>query len=258
MAQIGCLPKALWLFLVPGLEENALDGINAALQDAQNKAVRQGHSQWKPVPVMGMSAADNTVEGAWTQIAGGAVHTCSVVVVAMHPSAGVEAVYNSGYSPTPVQGRLHGVELRKAARISPMKRGRGGDHAAGTEQSVTGTAAAVYNKWTSGAIDDFVAGGNILGASSFFPLGRVVGQDEGEDDELYQIIHPDSVTVNGALTFFADVHEGEALTLMTANAEQLVRLPLKGIRKRTKVLAASGKVAVGCLFTCVCACRNPI
>ena len=150
---------------------------------------------------------------------------------------------------------MQGVQLREAARISPMKRGRGGAQAATTEQSAH-RAAVVYNKWTSGAIDDFVAGGNILGASSFFPLGRVVGLDEGDDEELYQIIHPDSVTVNGALTFFAEVHEGEALTLMTANADQLVRLPLKGIRKRTKVLAASGQVAVGCLFTYVCTCRT--
>jgi hypothetical protein len=257
MSQLDKPPKALWLLLTPGHEENALDGINAAVLE---------FAAYSPqVFVMGgMSAADNTVEGGWSQIAGGVVLSRAVVVVALCPSADVEAVYNSGYAPSACTGTLHGTAGRKVACIRPNKVGRrrsecGASSSSELAPSPAQTAASVYNRWTSGAIDDYVGGGNILAASSLFPLGRMVGHSNGgdaseSDDEegesaLYQIIHPDSVTSNGELTFFGEVHEGEQLTLMAGDTDMLVKLPLLGIRKHLMAPAMKGKVVVGSLLT---------
>ena len=59
--------------------------------------------------------------------------------------------------------------------------------------------------------------------------------DDEREDALYQVIHPDAATAGGELTFFAEVAEGELLTLMSANHDQLVTIPLRGIRKRLSI-----------------------
>ena len=233
---------------------------------------------------MGATSADNEIAGAWTQIAGDAVHSRAIVVVALCPTVEVHAVYNSGYAPSALKGTASGTDGRLVARINATKVGNARWNSAGGASSKEGaeTAAAVYNRWTAGRIEEFVeTGGNILAATSLFPLGRIVGREgsaideeesDAEDDSgdsdgsnskrkaattrppLYQIIHPDSVTPDGGLTFFAEVDEGEELTLMSGDVEQLVKLPPEEHSQRIKAPEMARSKVVGSLLTYCAGC----
>ena len=76
-----------------------------------------------------------------------------------------------------------------------------------------------YDQWTGGAISSVLqggTGGNILGLTTLFPLGRKVGKLG------YELLHPDAATKDGGLSLFANTKEGDEVTLMAGTKESLV------------------------------------
>ena len=181
-------PELVWINGVPGHEEAVLEGIQDILGP--------------DVPIAGGSSADNTVEGYWQQFANGQIYTNAVIVTAMYPSASTYLAFHSGYSPTATSGRATKGEGRTLFEID----GR--------------PAAQVYNEWTGGIIGDYLTGGNVLAATSLYPLGRKVGQ-VGQVP-YYRLSHPDSVTADGALTLFSDIEEGDEIILMSGTRKSLI------------------------------------
>ena len=184
----GELPALIWLSASPGHEEACIAGIEAMLG--------QG------VPIVGGSAADDSVAGDWYLLTLDANLGDAVVVTALYPSTALHSAFQSGYAPTNERGRVTASEGR-------------------TLISVDGEpAAAVYDAWTDGAIAAArPAGGNILASTTLFPIGRRVGELAGV--AYYRLAHPESVTPEGALRLFADVAVGDELVLMRGTSEAL-------------------------------------
>lgn len=213
----GETPAMLWLTAAPGHEEAVLTGIASVVGPG--------------VPIVGGSAADNTVEGHWYLIACGAVHRNAVVVSALYPSTRIASAFQSGYEPTKHRGRATKARGRLLMEIDGSP------------------AADVYNAWTGGAIQDaLVSGGNILAKTTLFPIGRRVGQTSSTPS--YRLAHPDAVTADRGLSLFADVNEGDELVLMAGSTAGLVaraeRVAMEVDDDRGKTGSVAGALVVFC------------
>lgn len=222
----GEAPAMLWITGAPGHEERIL----AALAEVVGPHV----------PVAGGSAADDDVSGQWSQFTRESVHRQGVVVTAMYPSCGVVFSFHSGYDPTSARARVTRGSGRRIDELDGEP------------------AAVVYDRFLGGAIQDTLkAGGNILSRTTLSPLGRVAGH-VGEVP-YHQLIHPDSVTSEGALTLFADITEGEELILLRGSPESLVTRAGRVARsaleqseidgKTRKPLGALVIYCAGCMLT---------
>jgi len=185
----GEIPALVRLSSVPGSEEEVIGGIEGILG--------------KSVPIIGGSAADNTVEGYWQLAANHELYQNAVVVSVLFPSVETTFAFHSGYSPTEV----HGIATQAEGRV--------------LHQIDGSSAAEVYNEWTKGAIQDALPkGGNVLADTTLYPLGRVVGDVGGVP--YYRLSHPDGVTADGALTLFSEIEPGDELILMSGSVDTLV------------------------------------
>lgn len=221
----GEAPGMLWITGAPGHEERIL----AALASVVGPNV----------PVAGGSAADDDVSGRWSQFTGESVHHQGVVVSAMYPSREAVFSFHSGYDPTTTSARVTKGGGRRIDELDGEK------------------AAVVYDRWLGGAIaDTLAAGGNILSRTTLTPLGRVAGH-VGEV-AYHQLVHPDSVTADGALTLFADVHEGDTLILMRGSPESLVTRAGRVARSAIEQSASPSAKAAGALVIYCAGCMLTI
>jgi hypothetical protein len=184
----GESPALVWLTSAPGAEEDVLHGI----QDVVGA----------DVPIVGGSAADNTVEGHWRQFANGRTYTDGVVATAMYPSTNTYSAFRSGYYPTDHTGRVTRASKRTIHTINRRP------------------AAEVYNEWTGGVIKDHLSGGNVLDITTLHPIGRVAKRI-GEM-VFYRLAHPETVTPEGGLTLFSDFETGDEVVLMMGSRASLV------------------------------------
>ena len=184
----GETPSLVWLNVAPGIEEEALLGIQEIIGEN--------------VPVVGGSTADNFVAGLWYQFTHRRHLSDGIVVTAMYPSTQTHVAFQSGYSPTQFMGKVTQAEGRLLQKINDRP------------------AAVVYNEWTGGLVNDFMMGGNILATTSLNPLARYVGHMEGND--YHRLSHPETITHDGAMTLFTKVEEGEELILMAGNRQNLI------------------------------------
>jgi hypothetical protein len=219
----GDVPRLFWLTGAPGSEEDVLRGIEDMVGP--------------DVPIIGGSAADNTIEGHWQQFANGQVFANGVVVTAMSPSTPTHYAFWSGYYATEHRGKVTGAAKR-------------------TIQTIDGKSAAeVYNEWTGGAIEDSLQGGNILGGTTLHPLGRQAQKIGGVT--FYRLSHPETVTPEGGLSLFTDVEAGEEIVLMMGTRQDLViraGFVAKNALKRGSVLPdqVAGALVIfcaGCMLT---------
>lgn len=218
----GEVPTLVWLTAAPGREEACIAGIEAVLG--------------RGVPIVGGSAADDTVAGGWYLFTPDASHGDAVVVSALFSSTPVTSAFQSGYTPAGRTGRV----TRASGRTIHTIDGR--------------PAAVVYDEWTGGAIAAALpAGGNVLGSTTLFPIGRRVGEAGGA--VYYRLAHPESVTEDGALRLFADFSEGDELVLMTGTTEAL-RSRAGRVAADALALAEGGAAAgalvifcAGCMLT---------
>ncbi|MCF6179684.1 MAG: FIST C-terminal domain-containing protein [Geopsychrobacter sp.] len=200
----GEVPAMVWMSAAPGCEESLISGIGAVLGE--------------DVPITGGSSADNQVQGDWRQFANDAIYSNAVVVTALFPSTEVMFAFHSGYEPTDVKGivtKAGGFEATEEKGVATRAEGR-------ILWEINGLpAAAVYNDWSKGLIEDVLTtGGNILGRTTLHPLGRIAGHIG--DVPYYQLSHPDAVTENGGLSLFSNVAPGDELVLMHGTIDSLV------------------------------------
>lgn len=190
--RLGEKPDMVWLAATPGAEEAVLAGVEAIVG--------------ADVPIIGGSAADNTVSGDWSVFDGSDQMKSGVAVAVMFPSGPISFAYQNGYSPTERSGTVTAVEGRRVAQID----GR--------------PATEVYGDWTNAAVRIAPEAGDaqpILAASTLWPLGREVADVGGVP--YYLLAHPAAADPSdGGLHLFADVEEGEVLTQMTGSADSLV------------------------------------
>lgn len=185
----GEAPDMIWLSCSPGTEEEVLAGIEDVV--GMN------------VPILGGSAADDTVEGHWQVFDGEGSIGNGVIVSVLFPSKPVSFAYHNGYAPTEHKG----VVTKAAGRVLHEIDGR--------------PAADVYRAWTAdGLIPSQVDTRKaILSESTLSPLGRYL--DEVGGVPFYLLCHPAGLLPDGSLELFADITVGDELTLMTGAPDQL-------------------------------------
>jgi hypothetical protein len=185
----GEAPDAIWLMSAPGSEELILDGVQSVVG--------------KNVPIIGGSAGDNTIEGNWYQCTQKDFGQNFVTLAVFYTKSIITTAFHSGYDSTSNVGIVTKSNDRTIKEID----GR--------------PAAEVYNEWSKGSISDYMNdGGNILGASGFFPLGRQVGSIQ--NIPYYKLSHPETVTNDGFLTLFTNISEGDEIVCMSGSTQGIV------------------------------------
>ncbi|MEM8841688.1 MAG: FIST N-terminal domain-containing protein [Pseudomonadota bacterium] len=185
----GEAPDLVWLTASPGTEEQVLRGITDEVGEN--------------VPIVGGSAADNDISGAWKISDGRDCLGEGVVVSVLFPSTRLSIAYQSGYAPTQRTGIVTGAAGRRLSAID----GR--------------PAAEVYGQWTGGDVvpRGLDAPAMILSESTFTPLGRHAG--DVAEVPFYLLSHPAAVHPDGSIDLFTDIAEGEEVTLMQGAADSL-------------------------------------
>ncbi|MEX0759556.1 MAG: FIST N-terminal domain-containing protein [Tistlia sp.] len=186
----GELPDLVWVYQSPGREEQVVAGLRSVLEDS--------------CPIIGGSAADDTVAGQWRLASTEGPLAEGLAVAVLFPSGGIAYAYQSGYRPTGTAG----VVTRLAAAATP----------AAPESR---RAAEVYNEWLAGLLDDRMAtGGSILAQTTMHPLAVEAGRISGIPQ--YLLVHPDAIGEGGSLETFAEVALGARLELMTGSEALLI------------------------------------
>lgn len=187
----GEKPELVWVSGSPGAEEQLLAGIEQVVGP--------------DVPIIGGSAADNSVSGDWRVFDGAHVLQEAVAVAVLFPSRPISIAYQNGYAPTEHKGTVTRAEGRRLIEID----GR--------------PAGEVYERWTQGALPFLPEDGDgkaILAASTFWPLGQKLAAQNGV--EQFLLAHPATADSDGTLHLFADVAEGTELTQMSGSPDTLV------------------------------------
>lgn len=182
----GEIPQLIWISVTPGQEEDVIDGIQSVVGDQ--------------VPLVGGSAADNDISGKWAVFDGTSETSNGVVVSVLFPSTAVSIAYQNGYVPTETKGRVTKAQGRQVLEIDGHP------------------AATVYAGWTDLPMPA-EGQSNILAASTFAPLGRDAFDLKGVP--YYLLAHPSTLHSEGGLDLFANVQEGETITLMDGGADAL-------------------------------------
>lgn len=204
-------PELLWITLSPGDEEQAIAGIQAAIGQR--------------VPIIGGSASDNDVSGQWQVYTHHTATPCSMAIASLTPSVAVSFSFSSGYAPSGLTTKVTQAYGRNVATLD-------------------NTPAAIrYNQLTNGTISQSLKGGNILGLTSFHPIGREVSKDE------YLLSHPENVHSNGTLSLFSSLDEGDVLHIMHGSTDSLLRRAHQVIHNAQHTLdnpALSGCMLIYC------------
>ena len=212
----GELPDAVWVFQPPGAEEQVIEGLRRVIGDR--------------CPVLGGSAADDMVTGAWRQIASVPAEGPSVVVAVLLPSTPIATTFQSGYAPT---GRSGIVTAATGRRI----------------ETIDGEPAAdVYNRWADGALAGKLGGGTVLAETSLGPLGIAMREVGGIVQ--HRLIHPAAFTADHAIEAFAEVEVGARIELMTGSADGLARRAGRVLHDSTAYLPPGAAYAGGLMVYC--------
>ena len=190
--RVGEVPDLIWISSAPGTEEAVLEGVQSVTG--------------ADVPIIGGSAADNSVEGNWYVFDPSTTVANGVIVSALFCSGTVSFAYQNGYAPAPQTGVVTSATNRTVHEI---------DHR---------PAMDVYREWTDNAVlgpgpsEETKA---ILSDSTLFPLGREIMQVGSVP--YFLLAHPAGAHANGDIDLFASVEEGEVLTQMTGTLDGLTK-----------------------------------
>lgn len=187
----GEAPDVIWLSCSPGTEEDVLTGVESVVG--------------ANVPILGGSAADNTLEGHWQVFDAAGAQTNGVIVSVLFPSKPISFAYHNGYAPTAHNGVVTKCDGRLLHEIDNRP------------------AADVYREWTGHAVipETVTDTTPILSESTLSPLGRHL--DDLGGVPFYLLFHPSGLRPDGTLELFADTQVGDTLTLMHGAPAQLTQ-----------------------------------
>lgn len=209
----GEVPDLVVMVSTPGCEEDLLAGVADALGPS--------------VPVVGGSAADEDLRGAWRVGSGGRVIEDGVAVLVLFAEAPPRVVHQSGYLPTEKKALVTHAEGRRIWTLDGQP------------------AATVYDAWTDGLLSRCRAEGrSVLHATTLFPLGRTVARVA--DQPIYALAHPAIDVGDGSIELFADVEAGNEVVLMQGSPEALVARAGRVARDAV----ATGSTAGGLMIYC--------
>ena len=219
----GQTPDLVLTFSAPGDEEEIINGIVSVIGD--------------DVPVIGGSAADNTISGNWSQIAGDKVAQNSVNIVAFFNDSKISTYFHSGFEPNKTSGVVTMTEGREIIEIDNKP------------------AALVYNEWTNNSFVKEIETrpNNILASSSLFPLGRKTGKRMS--NSFYKLSHPETITTRLGLTTFTTVVEGERIYAMEGTFETIINRTLRVLNQAKEIAQIEHEEITGVILTFCAGCR---
>ena len=176
---------AFLMIAPPGVEETLIKGI----EDVVGR-----------VPMIGGSAADNTIEGYWKEFANYKVYANGVVVGVLYSKLPFGVGYTGYYKPTDKRGIITRVKDRRTLVEIDGKK-----------------ALEVYAGWRGIKVEELL-GNKLLAASIPFPIGvRDVSGD------LWWIRHPLNGNDDGSIAVGNDLAEGTAVTMMEATLDEIAQ-----------------------------------
>jgi hypothetical protein len=199
----GELPELIWIYQAPGREEAVIEGLRRVVGDN--------------CPIVGGSAADNDVSGRWSQLGNQGCFTDGLVVGVLFPSTSVGYAFQGGYEPAGPNGIVTSIGFTPGVGRGIVTASRGREI-----MSIDGAPAAqVYNQWSGELIaSQLETGGSILAETTMFPLAVDAGRVDGITH--YLLVHPESVSANGALRTFCDLQVGARIFAMKGDRTRLV------------------------------------
>ena len=215
----GELPQLILFHASPGKEEGLLAGIEAEL----------GAS----VPVVGGSAADNSVSGEWQLCWDEAVSQDGIALAVLYPDCQLAFQFHSGYVPAEFSGEITACDGREVLTIDHLP------------------AAEVYARWCGR--DQPWPVGAILRETTLTPLARQVGSLDGIP--YYKLSHPEAVTAREGLRLFTETRLGERLLLMYSSQEGLLQRSLNAVNIEPEYGMASNMRPFGALVVFCAGCR---
>ena len=178
------------LHATPGCEEELLAGIYEVLPTS--------------VALIGGSAADQDLSGKW-RVFSGAQSIANGAALGLFSWPGkVTCALRGGYLPTAKKA----VVTRALGRVIYALDGE--------------PAADVYDRWSGDALTQSISQQeNLLAKTTYNPLGVVRARVHGT--ELFVLAHPErSVLPERGLALFAEIREGEEVTMMHASEKMLL------------------------------------
>jgi hypothetical protein len=229
----GQLPELIWVYQEPGSEEMTMQGLRRVVGDR--------------CPIIGGSSADDSVSGEWRQMGPDGPLRGGMVVGVLFPSGSSGYAFQGGYEPAGPSGIVTGVGFRPAGDSGIVT------GSAGRELlTIDGQPAAeVYRRWTGNIIDEekLSKGGTILAETTMFPIAVDAGRVDGVTH--YLLVHPESITGNGALKTFCELQEGSRVFAMKGDRQRLVdRAGRVADQARRALPAGSGELAGALLVYC--------
>lgn len=183
--RIGELPRFILFHATPGLEEQLIEGIERILGSS--------------VPIIGGSAADDTVQGEWEIFNQTKNSTNGLALMVFYPSCQIRYSFHSGYASTGRSAIVTKADGRHLLELNHQP------------------AAQVYKEWHQQPWQNPTS---ILAETSLNPLGRTVGHIH--EHPYFKLSHPQCVTAEKGLMLFTEVQEGETLHYMEGTLERLV------------------------------------
>ena len=231
----GELPELVWVYQVPGREEHVLRGLRRVVGDR--------------CPIIGGSSADEDVSGRWRQFGPQGPLVDGLVVAVLLPSSPIGFAFQGGYEPAGPSGIVTGIGFRPAG-ISGVVTATTGREIV----SIDGEPAAlVYNRWTEGCITAQLDGGTVLAETTMFPLATLAGQADGVSQFL--LMHPESVTPQGALRTFCDLQAGARVYAMRGDRQRLVERACKVVEQARAALPDPDERPAGVLLVYCGGCK---
>ncbi len=199
------------LHATPGTEEPLLRGLAKALGKT---------------PLLGGSAADDTIEGRWSVFTHDACYPAGAVLAVVKWPGKALAPWISGAMPA------------KQKAVVTKAEGR-------TIQELDGKPAAlVYNEWLGGALTEALTSGEqILSKTTLSPLGVV--RPSG-----ITLVHPERIVGGKALASFAEVNVGEKVALVRSTTLAMQGRPTNLV---ARAMAEAGLSELKAAFLVYCA-----
>ncbi len=242
LASCGCsgeLPELIWVYQEPGREEAVIEGLRRIVGDR--------------CPIVGGSAGDNAVNGRWRQLGTEGPLDDGLVVGVLFPSTPIGCAFQGGYEPAGPSGIVTGIGGAAAGPDGVVAASAGREIL-----SIDGEpASAVYDGWIGGRIaDQLERGGAILAATTMCPLATDAGRVDGVSH--YLLVHPESVTADGALRTFCNVEVGARVYAMTGDRDQLVDRAGRVTAQALDKLPPAQSTAAGALVVFCGGCKMAV
>jgi len=214
----GQIPELIWIYQAPGCEEEVIAGLRNVIGER--------------CPILGGSAADDDIDGHWSQMGPDGVQQNGLAIAVLFPSGGIGFALQSGCEPAGPHGVVTLTQGNQIVTIDDLP------------------AAEVYNRWEKNRFDRWMEHGGVIAAATVLsPLGIRIGSIDQVPH--YQLLHPHTITPTGALRFFTSVPEGTTIYAMRGSETRVIQRTRRiALQARTDLPHGSGMLAGGLVTAC--------